>query len=81
MARFEPKSTAPVREKAILVGVDFGRNAEWTLDESMAELARLAETDGADVVFTLTQRLEAPADLHRQGQGGGTCLLRAQPRC
>ena len=69
MARFEPKSTAPVREKAILVGVDFGRNAEWTLDESMAELARLAETDGADVVFTLTQRLEAPVPRTFIGKG------------
>ena len=69
MARFEPKSTAPVRERAILVGVDFGRNAEWTLDESMGELARLAETDGADVVLTLTQRLEAPVPRTFIGKG------------
>ena len=69
MARFEPKSTAPVRERAILVGVDFGKNAEWTLDESMGELARLAETDGADVVLTLTQRLEAPVPRTFIGMG------------
>ena len=69
MARFEPKSTAPVRERAILVGVDFGRSSDWTLDESMAELARLADTDGADVVFTLTQHLESPVPRTFIGKG------------
>ena len=69
MARFEPKFTAPVRERAILVGVDFGRSSDWTLDESMAELARLADTDGADVVFTLTQHLESPVPRTFIGKG------------
>lgn len=69
MTRFEPKPTAPVRERAILVGVDFGRNADWSLDESMGELGRLAETDGADVVFTLTQRLDAPVPRTFIGKG------------
>ncbi|WP_130812046.1 GTPase HflX [Olsenella sp. Marseille-P4559] len=69
MSRFEPRPTAPARERAILVGVDLGRNADWTLDESMAELARLAETDGADVVFTLTQRLDAPVSRTFIGKG------------
>ncbi|MCI2184090.1 MAG: GTPase HflX [Olsenella sp.] len=69
MARFEPRSTAPARERAILVGVDFGRNNDWTLEESMAELGRLAETDGADVVFTLTQRLDAPVPRTFIGKG------------
>lgn len=69
MARFEPTPTARVRERAILVGADFGRNPDWTLDESMGELERLAETDGADVVLTLTQRLDAPVPRTFIGKG------------
>ncbi len=68
MGRFTPVSTAPVRERAILVGVDFGRG-EWSCEESLAELARLAETDGADVVLTMVQRLEAPVPKTFIGKG------------
>ena len=68
MGRFTPVSTAPVRERAILVGVDFGRS-EWSCEESLAELARLAETDGADVVLTIVQRLEAPVPKTFIGKG------------
>ena len=68
MGRFTPVSTAPVRERAILVGVDFGRS-EWSCEESLAELARLAETDGADVVLTMVQRLEAPVPKTFIGKG------------
>ena len=68
MARFEPFSTAPVPERAILVGVDLGRS-EWSCEESLAELARLAETDGAEVVLTMTQRLDAPVPKTFIGKG------------
>jgi GTP-binding protein HflX len=48
-----PKSmidlTAPV-EKAFLVGVDTGSDAGWAVEDSLAELASLAVTAGADVV-------------------------------
>lgn len=47
------------RDRAVLVGVDLGR-ADWPVEESLAELERLAETDGAQVVATLTQRLAKP---------------------
>jgi len=47
------------RERAILVGVDRG-NTLWPLDESLAELARLADTAGAEVVATSTQKLDRP---------------------
>ena len=57
MSRFEPISTKLVPERAILVGIDLGRE-DWPLEESMAELGRLAETDGAVVVGELTQRLD-----------------------
>ena len=68
MGRFEMLSTAPVPERAILVGVDFGRS-EWSCEESLAELARLAETDGAQVVLTMTQRLDAPVPKTFIGKG------------
>ena len=68
MGRFEPISTAPVPERAILVGVDLGRS-DWTCEESLAELARLAKTDGAEVVMTLTQRLDAPVPKTFIGKG------------
>ena len=68
MARFEPFSTAPVPERAILVGVDLGRS-DWSCEESLAELARLAETDGAEVVLTMTQRLDAPVPKTFIGRG------------
>ena len=68
MGRFEPISTAPVPERAILVGVDLG-HSDWTCEESLAELARLAKTDGAEVVMTLTQRLDAPVPKTFIGKG------------
>ena len=68
MGRFKPLSTAPVPERAILVGVDLGRS-DWTCEESLAELARLAQTDGAEVVLTLTQRLDAPVPKTFIGKG------------
>ena len=55
-------------ERAILVGVDLGRS-EWSCEESLAELARLAETDGAEVVLTMTQRLDAPVPKTFIGKG------------
>lgn len=63
-----PVSTALMPERAILVGVDLGRS-EWPLDESMAELGRLAQTDGAVVVGELTQRLDAPVPRTLVGKG------------
>ena len=68
MPRFVPQSTAPVKERAILVGVDRGRG-EWSISESLAELRRLAETDGAEVVEVLTQRLDRPIPKTYIGSG------------
>ncbi len=68
MARFKPFDTAFVPEKAILVGVDLG-SSEWPLEDSMAELERLAQTDGAEVVASLTQRLDKPVSRTFIGSG------------
>lgn len=51
--------TEEVPERAILVGIDRG-DADWPLSESLSELERLANTAGAVVVHTMSQRLEAP---------------------
>lgn len=66
MSEFEPviqrgPATMPseTRERAVLVGVDRPGLA-WPLSSSLAELERLADTAGADVVATTTQRLESP---------------------
>ncbi|MEO7119191.1 MAG: GTPase HflX, partial [Candidatus Limnocylindrales bacterium] len=40
----------PPTEKAFLLAVDVGRDAGWTAEESLSELASLADTAGAEVV-------------------------------
>ena len=68
MARTTHFSTELAPERAILVGVDLGRS-DWTVEESLAELARLAETDGAEVVMEVIQRLDAPVSKTFIGSG------------
>jgi GTP-binding protein HflX len=46
-------------ERAVLVGVDRDRH-DWPLEESLAELERLSETAGAEVIGVVTQRLDKP---------------------
>jgi GTP-binding protein HflX len=41
---------APPQERAFLVAVDTGQDSGWTAEESLAELANLAVTAGAEVV-------------------------------
>ncbi len=67
-SRFKPFSTAPVPERAILVGVDLG-NSLWSCDDSLAELERLAQTDGAEVVCVVKQRLDSPVPKTFIGKG------------
>ncbi len=47
------------RDRAVLVGVDMGKD-DWPIEESLAELTRLAETADVEVVATATQRMERP---------------------
>ncbi|MFO3797441.1 MAG: GTPase HflX, partial [Anaerolineales bacterium] len=54
-------STISPRERAFLVGVEMrGEAALLPLQDSLTELALLAETAGLDVVGQLTQRLDHP---------------------
>jgi GTP-binding protein HflX len=48
------------QDRAVLVGIDRPHSQGWRLEDDLAELARLADTAGARVVGTVTQRLERP---------------------
>jgi len=66
--RFAPTEVADKAiERAVLVGIDRGRG--WSVEESLAELTRLAETAGAEVVATLTQKMGAPDSRTFIGKG------------
>jgi len=55
------QETQSQRETTLLVGVEFkNRPASWSMADSLAELARLAETAGLDVLGVLEQRLDRP---------------------
>lgn len=54
-------STAPIAERAVLVGVDLAIAPQLLqLEDSLSELALLAKTAGVGVVGQITQRLETP---------------------
>lgn len=48
-----------IPERAILVGIDRG-DPDWPLEESLAELERLTNTADAEVVYVMSQRMDAP---------------------
>ena len=61
MAKKEPENVSPPRERAFLVGVELrGKDGLLTVEESLDELALLADTAGLEVVGEITQRLDAP---------------------
>ena len=61
MAKKIPQPTLAPRERAFLVGVELRDKKQiLALDDSLAELALLADTAGVDVVGELTQKLDRP---------------------
>ena len=61
MPRKIPEPTSPPRERAFLVGVELrGKPALLSVEESLAELALLADTAGLEVVGQATQHLNQP---------------------
>ena len=68
MPRFTLHSTEVVPERVLLVGVELP-NSAWSLEDSLAELERLVDTDGGKVVGTLTQRLANPVPRTFIGKG------------
>jgi GTP-binding protein HflX len=61
MSKKIAEPTSRPRERAFLVGVElFGESQLLSLDDSLAELALLAETAGLDVVGEISQHLNHP---------------------
>jgi len=61
MSKRTPQPTTPPRERAFLVGVDlFQQKTFLPLEDSLTELALLAETSGLEVVGELAQKLDRP---------------------
>jgi GTP-binding protein HflX len=60
--------TAP-EERAFLIGLDDTRDGRWPIARSLAELAALAETAGATVVGSTSQRRGAPDPVWYFGKG------------
>lgn len=61
MSKRIPQLTIPPREKAFLVGVELHRLKSFlALDDSLRELALLADTSGLDISGELTQKLDRP---------------------
>jgi GTP-binding protein HflX len=57
-------------ETALLVGVELkGQTSPWSLEDSLVELARLADTAGLQIVGTLQQRLDRPSPRTLIGSG------------
>ncbi len=57
-------------EQAFLVGVQSRTsNHDWSVTDSLQELSHLTTTAGANVVGTLTQRLDAPSPTYYIGKG------------
>lgn len=61
MAKKIPEPTTPPRERAFLVGVEiYQENKLLSLDDSLVELALLADTAGLEVVGEMTQKIDRP---------------------
>lgn len=61
MTKKPPQPTTPPRERAFLAGVEFhDQRPILPLEDSLAELALLADTAGVDVVGEITQKLSRP---------------------
>ncbi len=57
------------QEKAILVGLDLGRQADWRERESLEELMELSRTAGVEVLHVIVQKRPAPDATYFIGKG------------
>ncbi len=69
---------APPLERAFLVAVDTGKDAGWTAEESLTELAALAATAGAEVVGAEWQNRRHVDPNWYMGKGRAEELVRAK---
>src|SRR5438128_10733809 len=66
MIEVRPKKT---QERALLIGLEQQGVSKWDLRDSMEELAELANSAGAEVVDTVTQKLQQPTAPYYIGKG------------
>jgi GTPase len=66
MIETRPKKT---HERAILIGLEKEGVSKWDLRDSLEELAELANSAGAEVVETVTQKLQKPTAPYYIGKG------------
>src|SRR2546422_3601342 len=56
-------------ERALLIGLERDGVSKWDLHDSMEELRELASSAGAEVVDTVTQKLQKPTAPYYIGKG------------
>src|SRR2546425_10027570 len=66
MIETRPKKT---HERALLIGLEKQGVSKWDLRDSLEELAELANSAGAEVVDTVTQKLQKPTAPYYIGKG------------
>src|SRR5436853_475560 len=66
MIETRPKKT---HERALLIGLEKQGVSKWDLRDSLEELAELANSAGAEVVDTITQKLPKPTAPYYIGKG------------
>jgi GTP-binding protein HflX len=66
MIEIRPKNTP---ERALLIGLEKEGVSKWDLRDSMEELRELASSAGAEVVDTVTQKLQRPTAPYYIGKG------------
>jgi GTP-binding protein HflX len=66
MIETRPKKT---HERALLIGLEHNGVSKWDLRDSLEELAELANSAGAEVVDTVTQKLQRPTAPYYIGKG------------
>ena len=66
MIETRPKRT---HERALLIGLEQQGVSKWDLRDSLEELAELANSAGAEVVETVTQKLQKPTAPYYIGKG------------
>jgi GTPase len=62
-------SSKKKQERALLIGLEQEGVSKWDLRDSMEELAELANSAGAEVVDTITQKLQKPTAPYYIGKG------------
>src|ERR1700756_3536398 len=71
MIETRPQKT---HERALLIGLEKEGVSKWDLQDSLEELAELANSAGAEVVDTVTQKLQRPTAPYYIGKGKAESL-------